>query len=52
MYVALTRAREELVVLHTGQGGIVPELQECMKQYKKYKPRLVALEKAATQQVI
>ena len=52
MYVALTRAREELVVLHTGQGGIVPELQRCMKLYEQTRQRLIALEKAATEQVI
>jgi hypothetical protein len=52
MYVALTRAREELVILHTGQGGIVVELQKCKDLYERLKPRLIAAEKAASEQVI
>jgi hypothetical protein len=52
MYVALTRAREELVVLHTGLGGIVPELQRCQEFYDKVRPTLIKLEKAASEQVI
>jgi hypothetical protein len=47
MYVALTRAREELVVLHTGNLGIVPELQKCYSSYKKARPALIAFEKQA-----
>ena len=46
MYVSLTRAREELVILHTGDGGLVPELQRCMKMFKKYKSRLIKMEEA------
>jgi hypothetical protein len=52
MYVALTRAREELIVLHTGQGGIVPELQRCQELYGKTRPRLIEFEKEASKHVI
>ncbi len=33
LYVALTRAREVLVVLYSSQGGLVPKLRECEQQY-------------------
>jgi hypothetical protein len=52
MYVALTRAREELTILHTGQKGIVPELQKCKSLYEKYRPRLIEFEKSANEAVI
>jgi len=44
MYVALTRAREFLVVLHTGNDGIVPQLQYCHEEYLKYRPAIETLE--------
>ncbi len=52
MYVALTRAREELTVLYTGQQGIVPELQRCYQLYQNLRPRLIELEKSATDLMI
>lgn len=52
MYVALTRAREELTILHTGQGGIIPELQRCYTSYQKYLPKLIEFEKSAAESVI
>lgn len=47
MYVALTRAREELVILHTGRLGMVPELQRCYASYQKFRPVLIEFEKKA-----
>lgn len=43
MYVALTRARESLIILHTGNGGLVPQLKECQEQYNKNLPDIVRL---------
>ena len=39
MYVALTRAREYLVVLYTGNKGLVRKLLHCQKQYSEDLPR-------------
>lgn len=44
MYVALTRARELLVILYTGDGGMVPKLQYCQSQYDKYHESIIQLE--------
>jgi superfamily I DNA/RNA helicase len=33
MYVALTRAREFLAVLYSGDDGLVPKLRYCQEQY-------------------
>jgi hypothetical protein len=52
MYVAMTRAREELVILHSGQKGIVPQLQKCASLYKKFRPKLIELEKKAKENSI
>lgn len=52
MYVALTRAREELVILHTGQLGLVPQLQKCNSMYKKNRSTLILFEKRAREQSI
>lgn len=52
MYVALTRAREELTVLYTGNGDMVDELKRCHDTYKKILPKLRALEKKAKEVVI
>lgn len=52
MYVAMTRAREELTIYHTGQDGIVPDLQKCAAAYQKFLPNLVKLEKDATESMI
>lgn len=42
MYVALTRAREFLVVLHTGQGGVVRDLLRCKKDYERYRDAIIS----------
>lgn len=34
LYVALTRARETLLILHSGNDGLVPKLYECQKKYE------------------
>lgn len=44
MYVALTRAREFLVVLHTGDGGLVPQLRYCQEEYLEYREAIISLE--------
>lgn len=44
MYVALTRAREFLVVLHTGEGGLVPQLKKCQTEYLKYRDNIITIE--------
>lgn len=36
MYVALTRAREYLVILYTGNGGLIPQLRHCQQEYREY----------------
>lgn len=43
-YVALTRARELLVILHTGNSGVVPKLKRCQAEYEKYRDQITALE--------
>jgi hypothetical protein len=50
MYVALTRAREYLVVLHTGDDGMVPRLKTAMSTYKKYRNEILELEEAANRE--
>ena len=52
MYVAMTRAREELTILYTGNDGMVPELQRCERMYKKYRSRLLELEQEANENVL
>jgi hypothetical protein len=52
MYVALTRAREDLTVLYTGTNGMVPELQRCYSMYQRVRDRLIQLEKTASDQAI
>ena len=44
MYVAMTRAREFLVILHTGDGGMVPQLRHCQEEYKKHRHSIIGLE--------
>ena len=48
MYVALTRAREYLVVLSSGNEGMVPHLQRCNTLYNRSRYMLVELEKKDT----
>lgn len=45
MYVALTRAREYLVVLFSGDGGMVPSLKRCNTLYNRSRNMLIKLEK-------
>jgi superfamily I DNA/RNA helicase len=52
LYVAMTRAREELVVFHTGDSGLVPELQRCMKLYKQNLGRLIKFEEDAKKHLV
>ena len=47
MYVALTRAREYLAVLHSGDAGVVPQLHTCQRLYNRMKNTLIALEEKA-----
>ena len=47
LYVALTRAREFLVVLYTGDGDLIPKLEEAMKLYKRFYKHIIALEEHA-----
>lgn len=42
MYVALTRAREFLVVFHTGKAGVVKDLLRCKKEYDKYRDAIIS----------
>ncbi|MFC1879099.1 DEAD/DEAH box helicase [Chloroflexota bacterium] len=44
MYVALTRAREFLVVLYSGNSGMVPNLKKCQKEYQKYRDKIISIE--------
>ncbi len=41
MYVALTRAREFLVILHSGDNGLVPQLRECQEKYLKHRDKII-----------
>jgi len=49
MYVALTRAREYLMVLYSGNGGMVSKLRGCQALYQKknVKSILISLEQKA-----
>lgn len=47
MYVALTRAREYLAVLYSGNAGLVSALKRCQRLYLQVKNKLSALEKKA-----
>lgn len=44
MYVALTRAREYLKVLYTGDGGMVEALKKAARMYEQYRPRVLMFE--------
>lgn len=46
MYVALTRAREFLVVLYSGDRGLVPQLLHCQEEYSKRRDAIIQLESA------
>ena len=44
MYVAMTRAREVLFVLYSGNGGSVPQIKECAARYLDYRPSIIGFE--------
>jgi superfamily I DNA/RNA helicase len=46
MYVALTRAREFLAVLYTGNGGLVPKLRHCQEQYLQCRDIIISMEES------
>ena len=50
--MALTRAREFLAVLYTGNSGMIPKLTDAMKDYKKYRKQIVELEKLANKNFV
>jgi len=50
MYVALTRAREFLAVLYTGDQGLVPQLTHCQEQYRTHRDVIIGLETDGDQQ--
>ena len=52
LYVALTRAREFLAVLYTGNSGMIPKLTGAMKDYKKFRKQIVELEKIANKDFV
>jgi len=52
LYVALTRAREFLAVLYTGDSGMIPKLTDAMKDYKKFRKQIVELEKLANKNFV
>lgn len=41
MYVAMTRACEFLVILHSGDKGMVKDLQRCQAEYGKYRDAII-----------
>ncbi len=45
MYVALTRARERVKVLYSGESDMVQELKRSQSEYQKHKKRVLKLEK-------
>lgn len=47
MYVALTRAREFLVVLYSGEKGMVQPLKAAWQSYLKYRDAILRLETTA-----
>lgn len=47
MYVALTRAREYIKVLHTGRNPMVDRLYAAMKMYETFNSRIMRLESNA-----
>lgn len=44
LYVAMTRAREFLAVFYSGKNGLVPNLNHCEKQYKKYRNAIITMQ--------
>lgn len=45
MYVALTRARERVKVLYSGESDMIQELKRSQNEYQKHKKRVLKLEK-------
>jgi hypothetical protein len=52
LYVTLTRAREELVILYKRTEGLVPELQRAMQQYQDVRSHLITFEQQATKYLV
>lgn len=50
IYVALTRAREFLAVLYTGDQGLVSQLTHCQEQYRTHRDVVIGLETDGDQQ--
>jgi len=51
LYVALTRAREFIMVLHTEEKGQVQRLKNAMKEYKKHRKQILGLEKLSNEPI-
>ncbi len=49
LYVALTRAREFLMVLYTEETQLVQRLQSAMSLYREYRGKILAVERQAQQ---
>ena len=47
LYVALTRAREFLVILYSGATPMIERLEKAMSVYRKYRSKILFLEKKA-----
>jgi UvrD-like helicase C-terminal domain/AAA domain len=45
LYVAMTRAREFLAILYSGNNGLVTNLKDCERQYKKYRNAIITLQR-------
>jgi superfamily I DNA/RNA helicase len=43
LYVAMTRAREFLLVCYSGKGGLVSQLKNCEFEYEKYRDTIKTL---------
>ena len=52
LYVAMTRAREELSIYYSGTGALIPELLRCKEMYQQTLPKLIKLEKNANELTI
>ena len=41
LYVAMTRAREFLMILYSEETGLVPAIHHCEREYQKYLPLII-----------
>jgi superfamily I DNA/RNA helicase len=46
LYVAMTRAREILMIMYSEEVGLLPAIHHCENEYKKYLPLIVKEESA------